>query len=659
MTYCLRFLLCFVLCALSQGVHAQRLAKILEHKDRIRITKMDILNSSFRETNLSISPDGKYLFFMSMRGGQAWSQTYMEYKGAPVWDGDIWYSVKTDGRWAPPKCMPEGINTSSGEDEPNVSSDGNTVYYQSWNSVWDVTGGPYYKAQRRGSSWGRPEGLGGGITEFFRFMKATDGMTLSPDERLFLVAAARNDYDENMDIYLSRRGAYGWQFCRRLPISTSGDERSIFLAGDGKTLYFASDAYGGLGGLDIYKTTLINDSTLGEVINLGAPFNTPQDDFGFILTADGNEAYFVRDGDIYFADLTEASDEMKPVLPEDVQLTLSGRIRDSLTRQGLAANIILLDSRTKRLIRKVNADAQGRYRIPLPNANRAYDQLVFMEGYKKIKRELRTKTAIENQTYRRDHLLAPPDLPEPLIAEQPPEPEPAPTPSPEPEAAKPQAPSLTQITPTPKEDLLSSQPHVSAIQAEAVEDPYSFTGVAKNNLILLLDVSASMRQSNKLPLLKRSLAKLLEHMRAEDRISVIVYSGEARVVLSGVSAVQQDYILSEIDKLRSGGATKGKGALRRAYKIAEENFIGTGNNRIILATDGYFDVPDLYRIAERNADEQNIVLSVFAFGKLPDERIEELQGLAQRGKGNYANINSTNVDAALLREAKAVRSDGP
>ena len=126
-------------------------------------------------------------------------------------------------------------------------------------------------------------------------------MTISADEKKFIVAAG-HEYDARMDIYMSKRTAYGWTYCKKLPISTAGDDRSVFLAADGKTLYFASDGYKGYGGLDIYKTTLNSDGTFGEVINVGKPFNTPQDDYGLILTGDGNEAYFIRDGSIQFAD---------------------------------------------------------------------------------------------------------------------------------------------------------------------------------------------------------------------------------------------------------------------------------------------------------------------------------------------------------------------
>ncbi|MFT4601405.1 MAG: outer membrane protein OmpA-like peptidoglycan-associated protein, partial [Arenicella sp.] len=106
-------------------------------------------------------------------------------------------------------------------------------------------------------------------------------------------------------------------------ISTPGDERSVFIAGDGKTVYFASDGYKGFGGLDVFKTTLNDDGTCGEVINIGEPFNTAKDDYGFITTASGNESYFVREGDIYFANTSEADSDLKP----NVTVIISGTVK--------------------------------------------------------------------------------------------------------------------------------------------------------------------------------------------------------------------------------------------------------------------------------------------------------------------------------------------
>ena len=303
---------------------------ILDHKDKIVIKKLSQLNSYARETNLSISPDGKYLYFMSDRGGQSWSSYSGTYKGKDRYDGDIWYSTKSGETWRKPTCLGLGVNTSSGEDEPMVSQDGQYICYQSWKYNWKVTGGPYYQAELNGSRFSNVKGLGGGINRFIltEYIKAgntyaTDGAAMSPDGKLFLLCCGR-DYDGRMDIYYSRKVNGKWSYMKKLSISTAGDERSVAIAGDGKTIYFASDGYKGFGGLDIYKTTINDDNTCGEVINIGKPFNTSSDDYGFIMTADGNEAYFVREGDIYFANTEEAD----PLLKPGVTVLISGTVKD-------------------------------------------------------------------------------------------------------------------------------------------------------------------------------------------------------------------------------------------------------------------------------------------------------------------------------------------
>lgn len=630
---------------------AQRHATILDHRDRIRLARVDVLNSPYRETNLSITPDGKYLYFMSLRGEQPWSHMFMTYQGDSVYDGDIWYSVKMGGNWQPPRCMPFGINSYEGEDEPNVSPDGGTVYFQSWNTFWQDTGGPYYMTRRNGSKWGPKIGLGGGITEFFHYHTATDGMSISPDGRTFVVAAGQR-YDGNMDLYVSQKGRTGWSVCRRMSISTSGDERSVFIAGDGRTIYFASDGYDGFGGLDIYKVVLDEDGRFGPVINIGKPFNTAADDYGFILTADGNEAYFVRDGDILFADLKEADDRIKPG-PVAIEHVLKGTVRDSSSWRGVPAHVLVLDARTKRLVRKLNTDRSGAFEATMPNRAQVYDLVVQADAYHSKRGRVQVEQGQASQTYTANFILAPtapPPPPEPPVAA-------APTPTnPKPEPPKPTAPPIASL---PKQQSeLETKPLPGAkpapVDLPEPEDPYSFDGIAENNLTLLLDVSASMRLPGRLPLLKDALQRMLVHMRAVDRISLVTYAGEIEIKLDGVSAAEQQIIVDAIDHLSSAGSTDGKGALRKAYQLAQDHYIPTGNNRIILATDGAFDIDRLHSLAERIADD-GMNLTVFSFGKLPDYRLEQLDELARLGRGNHTNITPDNADQALLKEAKAVR----
>jgi Ca-activated chloride channel homolog len=343
---------------------------------------------------------------------------------------------------------------------------------------------------------------------------------------------------------------------------------------------------------------------------------------------------------------------------------LSGTVRDSLTWKGLQADILVLDAQSKRLIRKVTTDASGNYQVELPNLDKVYDVMAACDSYTKSRRKVKTEaTAYQRGAYTSNFLLAKPadtsieqptPTQPPIAANQPKPPaktEPAPQPEPEKER-----PALTQIKPQTGpgslEPGISNQPE--KVAPVVTEDMYSFEGVAENNLILLLDVSASMKKPEKLTLFKESFGKMLDHMRPGDQISIITYSGEVKLVLDGVSAIERQKIIHTIDNLRGAGSTQGKTALRRAYRTALDHYINGGNNRIVMATDGYFDIPELFSIAEKNAVE-GINLSVLSFGKLNDLKHEELSTLAKKGKGNYAAVTPENVDEVLLREAKAVR----
>jgi len=370
---------------LSLGIgnaYAQRSAEIIEQPANIPVSKQYRLNSSYREVNMSITPDGRYMFFMSSRGLMTWSTAnYTTFKGQPQYDGDIWYSERKGKDWQAPVCLNANINTRMGEDEPNVSPDGQTVYFQSWHneagSSWEDDGGPYYKASRFGSSWGTKSGLGSGIGAFFRDNRyATDGMTLSPDGKVFIVAAGK-DYDGAMDLYISYQQGGVWTYPKMLSISTYSDERSPFIAADGETLYFASDGYKGFGGLDIYKVSLSDAkvSSNPKVYNIGAPFNTARHDYGFTITSDGKETYFIRDGDIYFADVTKSPKEMKP----NQTLIIKGVVRDAKTKRPLQKRVYVKETCCASTKDIWSNAYTGEYMIILNNPKESYDQKVNKE----------------------------------------------------------------------------------------------------------------------------------------------------------------------------------------------------------------------------------------------------------------------------------------
>jgi Ca-activated chloride channel family protein len=171
-----------------------------------------------------------------------------------------------------------------------------------------------------------------------------------------------------------------------------------------------------------------------------------------------------------------------------------------------------------------------------------------------------------------------------------------------------------------------------------------------SNLVFLIDVSGSMADPNKLPLLKSSLRLLVNELRAQDRASIVVYAGNAGLALPSTPGNQKNKILNVIDKLEAGGSTAGGAGIQLAYKIAKENLIKSGNNRVILATDGDFNVglssdAELVRLIEKER-EQGIFLTVLGvgLGNLQDAKMEQL---ADKGNGNYAYIDS-------LLEAKKV-----
>jgi Mg-chelatase subunit ChlD len=188
--------------------------------------------------------------------------------------------------------------------------------------------------------------------------------------------------------------------------------------------------------------------------------------------------------------------------------------------------------------------------------------------------------------------------------------------------------------------------------SEPGENIRSMEGYATNNMILLLDVSGSMNTPEKLPLLKKSVLDLLSMMRQEDRVSIIAFSGKPKALLEAASFKDEQKISKAINELKSSGKTDGNAGVKLAYKVADENYIRGGNNRIILATDGEFGLNDETRALIEKFSKEDIFLSVFNFGRGAGSS-KVLERLAASGKGNYRYISKENVDLQLIGEAKA------
>jgi Ca-activated chloride channel family protein len=173
------------------------------------------------------------------------------------------------------------------------------------------------------------------------------------------------------------------------------------------------------------------------------------------------------------------------------------------------------------------------------------------------------------------------------------------------------------------------------------------------NLVFLLDVSGSMNEPLKLPLVKSAMRMLTEQLTSRDRVAMVVYAGTSGLVLPSTSGERKGEILAAIDRLEGGGSTNGGEGIQLAYKIAQDNFIRNGVNRVILATDGDFNVGvtsegDLVRLIEEKR-QSGVFLSVLGFGtgNVKDSTMEKL---ADKGNGNYAYIDSQAEARKVLGE---------
>ena len=201
------------------------------------------------------------------------------------------------------------------------------------------------------------------------------------------------------------------------------------------------------------------------------------------------------------------------------------------------------------------------------------------------------------------------------------------------------------------------------VQGKAIEQQVR----PRSNLVFLVDVSGSMAQANKLPLLKRSVRLLVDSLDAEDRVAIVVYAGAAGQVLPSTPVRDRRKILRALDRLEAGGSTNGGAGIELAYRIAARHFVQGGINRVLLATDGDFNVGvshtgGLVRLVEEKA-KSGVFLTVLGFGmgNYNDAMLEEI---SNKGNGHYAYIDTLNearkvlvheLDSTLVTIAKDVK----
>ncbi|MBF0188168.1 MAG: VWA domain-containing protein [Magnetococcales bacterium] len=217
------------------------------------------------------------------------------------------------------------------------------------------------------------------------------------------------------------------------------------------------------------------------------------------------------------------------------------------------------------------------------------------------------------------------------------------------DAETPFTPTLA-LFPTP----WNSNTHLLQIGIQGYEP--SVESRPRSNLVFLLDVSGSMRSRDKLPLLKKSLRLLIGSLHPEDHVAIVVYAGAAGAVLEPTPVRERQRILSALDNLRAGGSTAGGAGIELAYRLAEQNFSKDAVNRIILATDGDFNVgvsnPRALKQLIARKRQSGVFLSVLGFGQGNyNDRL--MQTLAQNGNGTAAYIDTLNEARKLLVDEAA------
>ncbi len=205
----------------------------------------------------------------------------------------------------------------------------------------------------------------------------------------------------------------------------------------------------------------------------------------------------------------------------------------------------------------------------------------------------------------------------------------------------------TEVAPTPW------NPHTQLLRIGIKASDRAVAQLAPANLVFLVDVSGSMDRREGLPLVQSTLKLLVDQLREQDRVSLVVYAGDSRVVLKPTSGRDKAAIRNAIDQLTAGGATAGGSGIELAYQMAREGFIDNGINRILLATDGDFNVgvSDFDSLKQMAAQQRKSGVSLTTLGFGVDNYNEHLmEQLADAGDGNYAYIDT-------LREARKVLVD--
>lgn len=374
----------------------------------------DNINSEYDDKAPMVSADGKTLIFTSRRPGKT---SALDKEGDGAYFEDIyvskWDTLKK--AWSAGELIPGAINTEGHDACTSISPDGKQIYIYKNELEGESRGGDIYVSRLSSSGkWGAPKSMGKPInTTYFE-----GGGCLSPDGKTFYFISERQGGLGHADIYVIKRvsrSEWGKPENIGAVVNTPEDEGGLFLAPDGKTLFFTSKGHNGLGGYDIYKTVKDGDKWTTPV-NLGYPINTVSNDLCFSLAIDARTGYFTSDRkgglggrDVYKVDLTnypvlEKEMKVKEVNNGPVMAILKGDVFDATAGTGMEAEVVIYDDAGTKVGSTSSSEGSGEYFITLL-ADKTYQIKIEVKGYKPIDEKVEIKAAKEGATTVVKHYL--------------------------------------------------------------------------------------------------------------------------------------------------------------------------------------------------------------------------------------------------------------
>ncbi len=375
----------------------------------------DNINCEFDDKAPMVTADGKTLIFTSRRPGKSSS---VDKEGDNKYFEDIyisrWDTLKK--MWSDAELIPGSINTETHDACTSISPDGKQIFLYKNEFDGESRGGDIYVSKVSSSGkWGSPKAMGKPVNTTFW----EGGGCLSPDGKSFYFVSERPGGLGHGDIYvLKKKTRSEWE---KAPVNigsevnTSEDEGGLFLAPDGKTLFFTSKGHNSMGGYDIFKTTFENGKWTKSV-NLGYPINTVNNDLCFSISVDAMEGYFTSDRkgglgerDIYKVDLSnytvldkDMGAKKDPNAP--VMAILKGDVFDATKGSGMEAEIVIYNEAGEKVASTMASDGSGEYFITLL-ANNTYQVKIDVKGYKPIEEKVEIKAAKSGATTVVKHYL--------------------------------------------------------------------------------------------------------------------------------------------------------------------------------------------------------------------------------------------------------------